>query len=155
VAGCNPEIVIGADAVNEHKVGAIASVEDLVVRLKQRLVRDDAGKPLEDVVVEHEAFGRAVACDCGYRHALEAVDATGTTIARRADRRLASRLWRSFTGSESGICRRSWFLAFVCPARGRRVQGPAGRRTRSAPPTLDPAPAHAGSGSYEDDQDSE
>lgn len=35
------------------------------------------------------------------------------------------------------------FLALDCPARGHRVQGgPAGRRTRSATPTLDPAATH-------------
>ena len=35
------------------------------------------------------------------------------------------------------------FLALDCPARGHHVQGgPAGRRTRSATPTLDPAATH-------------
>jgi hypothetical protein len=35
------------------------------------------------------------------------------------------------------------FLGFDCPDRGHRVQGgPAGRRMRSAPPTLDPASTH-------------
>ena len=39
-----------------------------------------------------------------------------------------------------------------CPARGRRVKGsPSGRRMRSAMPTLDPAPTHKGTGSYEED----
>jgi len=37
----------------------------------------------------------------------------------------------------------SVFLGFNCPDRGHRVQGgPAGRRTRSATPTLDPAATH-------------
>lgn len=37
----------------------------------------------------------------------------------------------------------SVLLGFDCPDRDHRVQGgPAGRRTRSAPPTLDPAAAH-------------
>jgi hypothetical protein len=35
------------------------------------------------------------------------------------------------------------FLGFDCPDRGHRVQGgPAGRRMRSATPTLDPASTH-------------
>ncbi len=39
-----------------------------------------------------------------------------------------------------GSSRRYVFLALDCPDRGHRVQGgPAGRRMRSAPPTLDPA----------------
>ncbi len=37
----------------------------------------------------------------------------------------------------------SVFLGFECPDRGHRVQGgPAGRRTRSATPTLAPAATH-------------
>jgi hypothetical protein len=39
-----------------------------------------------------------------------------------------------------------------CPARGPRVNGgPAGRRTRSATPTIDPATTPKDFGAYEDD----
>jgi hypothetical protein len=49
------------------------------------------------------------------------------------------------------------FLGFDCPARGLRVEGgPAGRRTRSATPTLDPVTTHlvfAPMGKMGEDQD--
>jgi hypothetical protein len=50
------EVAVVADAVDEYEVGSVAGVVEPAVRPEHRLVRDDTGKALEDVVVEHQAF---------------------------------------------------------------------------------------------------
>jgi hypothetical protein len=71
----------------------------------------------------------------------EALPAPGSAL--RPARRARAVPIAALTNSHQRQAGTTVFLALDCPARGHHVQGgPAGRRTRSATPTLDPAATH-------------